>query len=326
MGRLLYELGRVDEKAKVANERASNKIGKGSFSWAWQFDGTTEERERWLFTYTSPRGAHEADSEKTRRGVTMDIAVQMLSTPHRNITVLDAPGHRDFIPNMISGASQADCALLVIGASTSEFEAGFDRGGQTREHVVLVRSLGVTQIVVAVNKLDLVCPFFLTGKHVNIYYFRIGRLVERPLRRYLQSAQTVPRSIWLSVVQDPLCAGRCDVRCEFEWSRGPRRGRPEYLVLRSHPRGVTGSVVLAAAGRQRLTLNVDRLQPPRRDTTSPLRFPISNVFKGQGSTTGVWGRVCSGIVQIGECLRVLPGDETAVVKGRSLPVFFLSVF
>ena len=64
-------------------------------------------------------------------------------------------------------------------------------------------------------------------------------------------------------------------------------------------------------------MNIDRLQPPRRDITSPLRFPISNVFKGQGSTTGVWGRVCSGLVQVGECLRVLPGDETAVVKGLS---------
>lgn len=89
-------------------------------------------------------------------GVTIDIATTHFNTPHRNVTLLDAPGHRDFIPAMISGAAQADVALMVVDGSPGEFEAGFERGGQTREHAWLVRSLGVREIVVGINKLDLV--------------------------------------------------------------------------------------------------------------------------------------------------------------------------
>jgi len=258
MGRLLYELGKIDEKSRVANERGSNKAGKSSFSWAWGLDGTAEERER---------------------GITMDIALQSLTTPHRQVTILDAPGHKDFIPNMISGASQADCALLVIDAVTGEFEAGFDRGGQTREHLLLVRSLGVSQVIVAINKLDQV-------DWDSDRYQEICSLL-RPflLQSGFHPAKTkyVPVSA-LQGINLVTCDGD-DATQLKKWYKGPT-----------------------------LVDLLDLLEPPTREVAAPLRMPISNVFKSQGSGTAVSGRICGGVLQVGERLKILPGDETAVVK------------
>ncbi|OAX43074.1 hypothetical protein K503DRAFT_681934 [Rhizopogon vinicolor AM-OR11-026] len=260
MGRLLYELGRVDEKTRIANERGSSKAGKSSFSWAWELDGTIEERER---------------------GITMDIALQSLSTPHRQVTILDAPGHKDFIPNMISGASQADCALLVVDANTGEFEAGFDRGGQTREHLLLVRSLGVSQVIVAVNKLD----------QVNWDQSRFEDICES-LRAFLVQSGYPSSKTSFAPVSAMLGVNLVD------------RTDPDASELSKWYKGPTLVDLLVP----------DKLEPPARDITSPLRMPISNVFKGQSSGTGVTGRICGGVVQVGERLRVLPGDESALVR------------
>ncbi|KAF1742985.1 hypothetical protein MXB_656 [Myxobolus squamalis] len=128
---------------KNRNKTESKKIGKGSFHLAWGTDETPQERERYIFSYNLS-------------GVTIDIANQSFETEKYIIEIIDSPGHKNFIPNMISGATQADAAILVVDAVPGAFEAGFSERGQTREHVSICRYLGIDQIVVAINKIDAV--------------------------------------------------------------------------------------------------------------------------------------------------------------------------
>ncbi|MHA1911248.1 MAG: elongation factor 1-alpha, partial [Candidatus Kariarchaeaceae archaeon] len=132
-GHLLYLAGAVDERTIDRYAADSEKIGRGTWKFAWVLDKLKEERER---------------------GVTIDIAFYKFSTRKYYFTIIDAPGHRDFVKNMITGTSQADAALLVVAAATGEFEAGISSQGQTREHAILAKTLGVNQIIVAINKMD----------------------------------------------------------------------------------------------------------------------------------------------------------------------------
>merc|ERR1719336_682056 len=132
-GHLIYKCGGIDKRTIEKFEKEAAESGKGSFKYAWVLDKLKAERER---------------------GITIDIALWKFETNKYSVTIIDAPGHRDFIKNMITGTSQADCAVLIVASSTGEFEAGISKNGQTREHAMLAFTLGVKQMIIACNKID----------------------------------------------------------------------------------------------------------------------------------------------------------------------------
>jgi elongation factor 1-alpha len=121
-GHLIYKLGGIDKRVIERVEKEATDMNKRSFKYAWLLDKLKAARER---------------------GMTIDISLWKFETAKYYFTVIDAPGHRDFIKNMITGTSQADCAVLIIDSTTDGFQAGFSKDGQTREHALLAFTLGV---------------------------------------------------------------------------------------------------------------------------------------------------------------------------------------
>lgn len=255
MGRLLVDLKYVDSRTVEKYRRQAEKSGKQSFALAWVMDQRSEERER---------------------GVTIDIATNYFETDKTKYTILDAPGHRDFVPNMIAGASQADFAILVIDANTGAYEKGLK--GQTREHILLLRSLGLQRVIVAVNKLDMVgwskdrfeditqeVTGFLTGlgfQDQNVDFVPISGLDGENIVKKI----TAPAASWYE-----------------------------------------GGTLLEA---------LERSEPTTvRALKKPFRMAISEIFRSaQQGTTTLAGRVDSGTIQIGDSLAVQPSGETAYIK------------
>ncbi|XP_058939787.1 HBS1-like protein isoform X3 [Kogia breviceps] len=260
MGHLLYLLGNVNKRTMHKYEQESKKAGKASFAYAWVLDETGEERER---------------------GVTMDVGMTKFETKTKVIILMDAPGHKDFIPNMITGAAQADVAVLVVDASRGEFEAGFETGGQTREHGLLVRSLGVTQLAVAVNKMD----------QVNWQQERFQEITGK-LGHFLKQAGFKESDV--AFIPTSGLSG-------------------ENLIIRSQSNELTkwykGLCLLE---------QIDSFKPPRRSVDKPFRLCVSDVFKDQGSGFCVTGKIEAGYIQTGDRLLAMPPNETCTAKGITL--------
>lgn len=260
MGHMLYLLGNVNKRTMHKYEQESKKAGKASFAYAWVLDETGEERER---------------------GVTMDVGMTKFETTTKVVTLMDAPGHKDFIPNMITGAAQADVAVLVIDASRGEFEAGFETGGQTREHGLLVRSLGVTQLAVAVNKMD----------QVNWQQERFQEITGK-LGHFLKQAgfkESDVAFIPTSGLSGENLITRSQLSVLTQWYKGPC-----------------------------LLEQIDSFKPPQRSIDKPFRLCVSDVFKDQGSGFCVTGKIEAGYIQTGDRLLAMPPNETCTAKGITL--------
>ncbi|KAL6866681.1 P-loop containing nucleoside triphosphate hydrolase protein [Trichoderma novae-zelandiae] len=258
MGRLLLELKLVQERTVDKYRRQAEKIGKTSFALAWVFDQKSEERDR---------------------GVTIDIATNHFETDSTNFTILDAPGHRDFVPNMIAGASQADFAVLVIDASTGAYEKGLK--GQTKEHVLLLRSLGVQRLVVAVNKLEAVGWSHERFQEISeeISGFLIGLGFQDKFIKFIPISGLNGDNI-VKRAEDEACS----------WYTGPT------LI-----EGLEASV-----------------PPTVRSLQKPFRMAISEIFRSQQGTTTLAGRIDSGTIQVGDALLVQPSGESAHVRSIML--------
>lgn len=258
-GRLLHLLGRISKKVMHKYEKEAKEKGKGSFAYAWAMDESNEERER---------------------GITMTVAVAYFETEKYRVVLLDSPGHKDFVPNMISGVTQADAAILVVDASIGSFEAGMDGYGigQTREHAQLIRSFGVEQIIIAVNKMDIV-----------EYCKERFDFIKLQLSSFLRSLGFKESSVtWipLSAMENQnLMTDASDVRLSC-WYKGPC-----------------------------LLSSIDSLQPPHRDVLKPLLLPICDAISSHSlGHVAACGKLERGAIRSGSKVHVMPSGDVATVK------------
>ncbi|EPS41368.1 hypothetical protein H072_4738 [Dactylellina haptotyla CBS 200.50] len=264
-GHLIYKCGGIDKRTIEKFEKEAAEMGKGSFKYAWVLDKLKAERER---------------------GITIDIALWKFETPKYVVTVIDAPGHRDFIKNMITGTSQADCAILIIASGVGEFEAGISKDGQTREHALLAFTLGVKQLIIAMNKMD-------TVNFAQDRYEEIKKEVSNFIKKIGYNPKSVP-FVPISGFNGDNMLEKSD-KCPWYkgWEKETKAGK-------------TSGVTLLDA--------IDAIEPPVRPSDKPLRLPLQDVYKIGGIGTVPVGRVETGVIKAGMVVTFAPANVTTEVK------------
>jgi len=267
-GHMIYKCGGIDKRAIEKFEKEAADMGKGSFKYAWVLDKLKAERER---------------------GITIDIALWKFLTKKYAVTVIDAPGHRDFIKNMITGTSQADCAILIVASSTGEFEAGISKNGQTREHALLAFTLGVKQMIVGVNKIDNTEPPYSESR-----YTEIKKEVETYIKKVGYNPKVVPIVPISGWHGDNMIAESTNMKWYKGWSKEDKDGKK-----------TTGFTLLEA---------LDAIKEPERPSSKPLRLPLQDVYKIGGIGTVPVGRVETGIIKPAMVVTFSPANVTTEVK------------
>jgi len=254
MGHFLMDLGVVDERTIASHAAESEKTGKGdTFKYAWVMDNIKDERER---------------------GITIDLAFQKFESAKYFFTLIDAPGHRDFIKNMITGASEADAAILVLSAKEGETDTAIAAGGQAREHAFLLKTLGVGQLIVAINKMD--------DSNYSEDAFKAakakGEKLVQSVGYKLDKVPFIPVSGW----------------------------KGDNLVKKSENMPwYTGKTLLEA---------FDDFVVAEKPIGKPLRVPIQDVYTITGVGTVPVGRVETGVMKAGQKIIVMPSGAQGEIK------------
>ncbi len=248
VGRLMFDSGNIDVASMKKLEEKAKELGKAGFEFAFVMDNLKEERER---------------------GVTIDLSHRKFETPKYYFTIIDAPGHKDFIKNMITGASQADAGVLVVAATDGVM-------AQTKEHVFLSKTLGVNQLIVLVNKMDM-----------KGYDKKAFEETKAQVSQLIKTVGYKPDEIQFV----PAAAFKGDnivkKSANMSWYTGPT-----------------------------LVEAIDNLKQPEKPTQLPLRLPIQDVYNITGIGVVPVGRVETGVMKVGDKIIVVPGREGKGVRGE----------